>query len=114
VATGDEVVTAGIELSDGIRSAYPKGLLIGKVIDTRRDTNDVVQTAFLQPAASMDSLEFVLVITDYHGGLAPTDGSGAGCAPPASASATGACVSPSPTVSGRPTPRASAKASARP
>jgi rod shape-determining protein MreC len=116
VATGDEVVTAGIELSDGIRSAYPKGLLIGKVIDTRRDTNDVVQTAFLQPAASMDSLEFVLVITDYHGGLAPTDGSGAGCAQPASASATGACMSrsPSPTASGRPTPRASAKASARP
>jgi rod shape-determining protein MreC len=116
VATGDQVVTAGIELSDGIRSPYPKGLLIGQVIDTRRDTNDVVQTAFLEPAASMDSLEFVLVITDYHGGLAPTDGSGGGCGQPASSSATGPCVSPSPgpSASGRTTPGANGKASGRP
>ena len=52
VQIGDEVVTAGIELAGGIRSPYPKGLLIGQVIDVRRDANDVVQTAFLerQPA----------------------------------------------------------------
>ena len=33
VQIGDEVVTAGIELAGGIRSPYPKGLLIGQVID---------------------------------------------------------------------------------
>ena len=69
----DEVVTAGIELSSGIRSPYPKGLLIGQVIDTRRDANDVVQTAYLQPAAALDKLEYVLVVLDYHGGLPPAD-----------------------------------------
>ena len=47
VQIGDEVVTAGIELAGEIRSPYPKGLLVGQVIDVRRDANDVVQTAFL-------------------------------------------------------------------
>ena len=69
VATGDQVVTAGIELGDGIRSPYPEGPAHRPGHRSRRDTNDVVQTAFLEPAADLDSLEFVLVITDYHGGL---------------------------------------------
>jgi rod shape-determining protein MreC len=73
VAVGDEVVTAGIELGSGVRSPYPKGLLIGQVVDTHRDANSVVQTAFLQPAAELDKLEFMLVITDYNGGLPPIE-----------------------------------------
>ena len=73
VAVGDEVVTAGIELGSGVRSPYPKGLLIGQVVDTHRDANSVVQTAFLQPAAQLDKLEFMLVITDYDGGLPPIE-----------------------------------------
>ena len=70
---GVEVVTAGIELGGGVRSPYPKGLLVGQVIDVRRDANDVVQTAFLQPAADLDRLEYVLVILDYEGGLPPLE-----------------------------------------
>lgn len=73
VTVGDEVVTAGIELGGGVRSPYPKGLLLGQVIDVRRDANDVVQTAYLQPAADVDKLEFVLVITSYEGGLPPIE-----------------------------------------
>ena len=73
VAVGDEVVTAGIELGGGVRSPYPKGLLVGQVVDVKRDANDVVQTAFLQPAAHLDKLEYVLVITDYEGGLPPIE-----------------------------------------
>ena len=73
VTVGDEVVTAGIELGGGIRSPYPKGLLLGQVIDVRRDANDVVQTAYLQPAANLDKLEYVLVILDYQGGLPPIE-----------------------------------------
>ncbi|MCJ7710104.1 MAG: rod shape-determining protein MreC [Chloroflexi bacterium] len=73
VSLGDEVVTAGIELGSGVRSPYPKGLVIGQVVDVKRDANDVVQTAFLQPAADLDRLEFVLVILDYKGGLPPID-----------------------------------------
>jgi rod shape-determining protein MreC len=69
VPIGEEVFTAGIELEGGLRSPYPKGLLIGQVVDVSRDPNEVVQTAYLQPAAPLDQLEFVLVIVDYQGGL---------------------------------------------
>jgi rod shape-determining protein MreC len=69
VNIGEEVFTAGIELGGGIRSPYPKGLLIGRVIDVKRDPNEVVQTLYLEPAAALDRLEFLLVITNYQGGL---------------------------------------------
>ena len=73
IGVGDEVVTAGIELGGGVRSPYPKGLLVGKVVDVRKDANDVVQTAYLRPAAQLDKLEFLLVITGYEGGLPPIE-----------------------------------------
>jgi rod shape-determining protein MreC len=73
IELGQEVVTAGIELGDGVRSPYPKGLVIGTVVDVRRDANDVVQTAYLQPTADLDKLEYVLVVLDYEGGLPPIE-----------------------------------------
>jgi rod shape-determining protein MreC len=82
VTVGDEVVTAGIELGGGIRSPYPKGLLLGQVIDVRRDANAVVQTAYLQPAAALDKLEYVLVILDYQGGLPPIEQQPIDCGEP--------------------------------
>jgi len=66
---GDEVVTAGIELSSQVRSPYPKGLLIGQIVDVNRDANAVVQTAYIEPAIDLVKLEYVLVITNYLGGL---------------------------------------------
>jgi len=78
---GVEVVTAGIELGGGVRSPYPRGLLIGQIIDVRRDANSVVQTAYLQPGASLDRLEYVLVITDYEGGLPPLEEQPIDCTP---------------------------------
>ena len=73
IELGDEVVTAGIELAGGIRSPYPKGLLLGQIVDIRRDANSVVQTAFLQPTANLEKVEYVLVVLDYVGGLPPAD-----------------------------------------
>jgi rod shape-determining protein MreC len=81
VEQGQEIVTAGIELSGGARSPFPKGLLVGQVLDHRREPNAVVQTAFLVPAAPLDRLEYVLVITDYEGGLPPLDGQPVACDP---------------------------------
>jgi rod shape-determining protein MreC len=69
----EEVFTAGIELAGGVRSPYPRGLLVGSVVDVQLDANDVVQTAFLDPAGALDSFELALVITDYEGGLPPVD-----------------------------------------
>jgi rod shape-determining protein MreC len=81
VTNGEEVFTAGIELQGGIRSPYPKGLLIGRVVDVTRDPNEVVQTVFLEPAAPLDRLEYLLVITDYEGGITGPIETGVPCDP---------------------------------
>lgn len=105
VQLGEEVVTAGISLGNGIRSPYPKGLVIGQVVDVSRDANEVVQTVYLEPAASLDRLEYVLVITDYQGGLpnlnqAPTDctPTASGTLPPGEQPCTSAAPRPTPTA----------------
>lgn len=81
VTDGEEVYTAGIELGGGIRSPYPKGLLIGRVVDVLHDPNEVVQTVFLEPAAALDRLEYVLVITNYEGGIIGPIETGVPCDP---------------------------------
>ena len=98
--------TAGIELGGGVRSPYPKGLLVGQVVDVRRDANGVVQTAYLQPAAPIStSSSTLLVITDYQGGLPPIEqqpvdcGTGGDAARRASSHAS--CRAPSPSAEQR-------------
>ncbi len=66
VLVGDRVVTAGLDLGEDIRSPFPRGLLIGHVVDVRTDPNTVVQTALLAPAATLDKLEYALIITDFE------------------------------------------------
>ena len=69
VQPGEQVLTAGIQLPGGIRSPFPKGLLIGEVTDVKREASSVVQTAFLQPTTDLDKVSYVLVVLDYVGGL---------------------------------------------
>jgi len=69
VQPGEQVLTAGIQLPGGIRSPFPKGLLIGEVIDVKREASSVVQTAYLQPTTDLDKVSYVLVVLDYVGGL---------------------------------------------
>ena len=57
----------------GIRSPYPKGLLLGEVTDVKRDANSVVQTAYLAPTADLEKVAYVLVVLDYVGGLPGPD-----------------------------------------
>ena len=75
ITVGDQVVTAGIDLGNGIRSAFPKGLVIGRIVDVRKEPNAVVQSAFLEPAADLDKLEYVLVITGFSAPELPPAGS---------------------------------------
>jgi rod shape-determining protein MreC len=69
VQPGEQVLTPGIEVAGGIRSSYPKGLLIGEVTDVRRDANSVVQTAYLQPLVDLEKVAYVLVVLNFVGGL---------------------------------------------
>jgi rod shape-determining protein MreC len=73
IQIGDKVITAGIALADGIRSPYPRGLIVGSVLDLVRDPNAVVQTAYLQPILDLDRVRNVLVVTDYAGGIQGTE-----------------------------------------
>jgi rod shape-determining protein MreC len=106
IQAGEQVLTAGIELAGGIRSPYPKNLLIGEISDVHRDANSVVQTAFLLPTANLDKISYVLVVLDYVGGLPGADDTPIDC------SLTGAggalpggerpCIEPSAKPSGSP------------
>ncbi|MEP7360779.1 MAG: rod shape-determining protein MreC [Chloroflexota bacterium] len=72
VNVGESVVTAGIELAQGIRSPFPKGLLVGTIAGVSRSPDQLFQTALVTPVADLDRLEYVLVITNYEGGLPET------------------------------------------
>lgn len=67
ISVGETIVTAGIDLGDGIRSPFPRGLLIGTVVDVEQAPADVTQSALVNPAAPLDRLEYVLVIINYEG-----------------------------------------------
>ena len=63
LAVGDAVLTAGLEVAEGVGSGYPSGLLIGYILDVEEDPNGLTQTAFVEPAADFNRLERLLVIT---------------------------------------------------
>lgn len=79
VQPGEQVLTAGIELPGGIRSPFPKGLLIGEVTDVKHEASSVVQTAYLQPTVNLDKVAYVLVVLDYVGGLPGPDDTPINC-----------------------------------
>ena len=63
---GDLITTAGIRLGREARSQYPRDLVIGSIVNVDRDTAGITISALVQPAADLDGLEFVFVITDYR------------------------------------------------
>lgn len=55
VVPGDRVLTSGL---DGI---FPKGVLIGEVVEVARRNRDLLQVAVVRPSAELDRIEEVLV-----------------------------------------------------
>ena len=62
VHPGDVVVTAGLALGDELRSLYPKGLVIGKVLQLQNAEAGAYQRAIVGPAVDLRRLENVLVV----------------------------------------------------
>ena len=60
VSLGDYVVTSG----GGI---FPKGLIVGTVNDVRSEKADVSVYAVVEPAAAIDELREVMIITYFFG-----------------------------------------------
>ena len=69
VPVGAEVTTSGIELSSAIRSAFPRGLSIGRIITVSDPSGAVVKSAEVRPILELDSVRTLLVILNYAGGL---------------------------------------------
>ncbi|HAF11039.1 MAG TPA: rod shape-determining protein MreC [Chloroflexi bacterium] len=62
VKPGDVIVTAGLGLGTELRSLYPKGLVIGTVVDVTKAEVSAYQRAVVAPAVDLRKLENVLVI----------------------------------------------------
>ena len=111
VVPGEQVLTAGIELPGGVRSPYPKGLLIGEVTDVKHEASSVVQTAFLQPITNLDKVSYVLVVLDYVGGIPDAGDTPIDCANTGTGGALPGgeqpCIQPTPKASASPRSTAS-------
>ena len=58
IRNNQQVVTSG-------STVYPRGLIVGSVVDAGFETTGVAKYALLQAAADIDSLEQVFIITQY-------------------------------------------------
>nr|MBI2905418.1 rod shape-determining protein MreC [Chloroflexota bacterium] len=57
----DEII-----LTSGLGGQFPTGLVVGRVVSTRKRTFDVFQEADVQSAIDFDQLETVLIITNFE------------------------------------------------
>ena len=62
VRPGDIVLTAGLAAGNELRSLYPKGLILGRVVEVSRAENAAYQRAVVAPAVDLRKLERVLVV----------------------------------------------------
>ena len=63
----DATVNVGdIVLTSGLGGNLPRSLIVGQVTDVSRRDIDLFQSARLRPAADLNRLELVLVITDFE------------------------------------------------
>jgi rod shape-determining protein MreC len=56
VAVGDQVITSGLD------SVFPKGIVIGEVVEVGRRHRGLLQAAVVRPSVALDRLEEVLVV----------------------------------------------------
>jgi len=62
VQIGDTVITAGLAVGNELRSLYPKGLVVGRVVALDRAENSAYKRAIVLPGVDLRRLEHVLVI----------------------------------------------------
>jgi rod shape-determining protein MreC len=65
MAADDVIVTDGTQIGDA-HPPFPQGILIGRIVEVQNDPSAVVQTGLIQPTANLDSVERVLVVTDFE------------------------------------------------
>ena len=60
IRNNDQVVTAG-------STVYPRGLILGHIIDAGKNDTGVAKYAILEPSADIDRMEQVFVLTQFDG-----------------------------------------------
>jgi rod shape-determining protein MreC len=102
---GSAIVTAGTVSPGGdVTSPYPRGLLIGTIINISTDPNQALQSALVLPSADLNDMEYVLVIMNYRGGFATPGPSGSANPSQTPSTSPGASGVPNPTPTPKPTP----------
>ncbi len=61
----DTITEGDVVLTSGLGSVFPKGLVIGQIIEVSRQDIDMFQTATLVPSVNLFDLESVMVITNF-------------------------------------------------
>ena len=59
IRNNDQVVTAG-------STVYPRNLILGYIVDAGINDNGIAKYAVLEPAADIDALEQVFILTDFN------------------------------------------------
>lgn len=62
----DAVHKGDIVLTSGMGSNFPKGLIIGQVVEVHQRDIEMFQQATVRPTVDFDSLEIVLIITNFQ------------------------------------------------
>lgn len=63
--SSEETIAAGdVILTSGIGGMFPKGLIIGNVVEVSRETNELYRSARLKPADNIRKIERVMIITN--------------------------------------------------
>ena len=70
----DQVVTSG-------STVYPRGLIIGNVVDAGFEETGVAKDALLKPAAEINTLEQIFIITSYTTDAAAAEAEAAATTP---------------------------------
>lgn len=60
-----KISVGGIVCTSGIGGIYPKGLIVGKVVDIQDNDYDISLNAVIEPGVNISELEDVFVITDF-------------------------------------------------
>jgi rod shape-determining protein MreC len=66
IAQDEDVTVGDLIVTSGLGGNFPKGLIIGQVVEVQRRDFDMFQQATVRPTVNFDRIEFVLVIMNFQ------------------------------------------------
>jgi rod shape-determining protein MreC len=65
VSSSAEVLEGDIVLTSGLGGSFPSDIMVGQILSPSKSENDLYYSAIVQPAVDFNSLDAVLVITNF-------------------------------------------------